>query len=59
MKHQKILNLLKEAIDSKFVTKNWNIVNYQSNANHNIENKVIYRTAASKSNLFITMMLAF
>ena len=33
MEHQKILNLLKEITDSKFVTRNWNIVNDQSNAN--------------------------
>ena len=26
MKHQKILNLLNEANDSKFVTRKWNIV---------------------------------
>ena len=28
MEHQKLLNLLTEASDSKFVTKKWNIVNY-------------------------------
>ena len=27
MEHQKILNLLNEANDSKFVTRKWNIVN--------------------------------
>ena len=27
MEHQKILNLLDEVNDSKFVTKKWNIVN--------------------------------
>ena len=32
MEHQKILNLLNEENDSKFVTKNWNIVNDNSNA---------------------------
>ena len=31
MEHQKILNLLNESIDSKFVTRRWNIVNYQLN----------------------------
>ena len=34
MKHQKILNLLNEANDSTFVTRNWNLVNGQSNANY-------------------------
>ena len=28
MEHQKILNSLNEASDSKFVTKKWNFVNY-------------------------------
>ena len=31
MEHQKILNLLNEANDSKFVTRKWNIANGQSN----------------------------
>ena len=31
MEHQKILNLLKEANDSKIVTRKGNIVNDQSN----------------------------
>ena len=30
MEHQKILNLLNEANDSKFVTRKWNIVNENS-----------------------------
>ena len=33
MKLQKILNSLNETNNSKFVTKDWNIVNGQSNAN--------------------------
>ena len=33
MEHQKMLNLLNEASDSKFLTKKWGIVNDQSNAN--------------------------
>ena len=36
MDHQKILNLLNEANDSEFVTRLWNIVNDQSNANYNV-----------------------
>ena len=34
MKHQKILNLMGEAKNSKFVTRKWNNVNDQSNANY-------------------------
>ena len=51
MEHQKRLNLLNEASDSTFVTKKWNIVNNESNANYDIENEIIYYTKVSKSNL--------
>ena len=51
MKHQKILNLLNEARDSKFVTRQWNIVNDQSNPNYNMGNEIIYNTEILKSNL--------
>ena len=40
MEHQKILNLLNEASDSKFVTRKWNIVNDHSNANYDVENEI-------------------
>ena len=42
MEHQKILNLLTEANDSKFVTGKWNIINDQSNANYDAGNEIIY-----------------
>ena len=42
MQHQKILNLLSEANDSKFKTRKWNIVNNNSNANHGVGNEIIY-----------------
>ena len=51
MEHQKILNLLNEASDSKFVTRKCNIVNEQSNANYDVGNEVIYNTEVLKSNL--------
>ena len=51
MEHQKILNLLNEASDSKFVTRKWNIVNDQSNANYDVGNEIIYNTEVLKSNL--------
>ena len=38
MEHQKILNLLNEARDSKFVTRKWNIVNDQSNGDYDAGN---------------------
>ena len=46
-----MLNLLNEANDSKFVTKKWNIVNDQSNANCYVGNEVIYNAEVLKSNL--------
>ena len=51
MEHQKRLNLLNETIGSKFVTRKWNIVNDQSNANYDVGNEIIYNTEVLKSNL--------
>ena len=51
MDHQKVLSLLNEADDSKFVTRKWNIVNNQSNGNYNVKNKIVYNTEVLKSNL--------
>ena len=51
MEHQKILNLLNDANDSKFVAGKWNIVNDQSNAKYEVGNEVIYNTEVLKSNL--------
>ena len=36
MEHQKILNLLNEASDSKFVTRKWNIVKDQWNTSYDV-----------------------
>ena len=44
MEYQKILNLLSEARDSKFVTRKWNFVNDQSNGNYDVWNEIIYNT---------------
>ena len=51
MEHQKILNSLNEANDSKFVTREWNIVNDQSNANYDTGNEIIYNTEVLKFNI--------
>ena len=51
MKHQKILNLLNEANDSKFVTRKWNIVNDKSHANYNTVNEITYNRQVLKSSL--------
>ena len=59
MEHQKKLNLLNEPRDSKFLTRKWNFVNDQSNANCDAENETICITKDLKSNLVITMVVTF
>ena len=51
MEHQKVLSLLNKQNDSKFVTRKWNIVNDQSNANYYVGNETIYNTDVLKSSL--------
>ena len=51
MERQEISNLLNKSSDSKFVTRNKNIVNDQINTNYNAENVIIYNTEVLKSNL--------
>ena len=45
------MNLLNEASDFKFVTRNGNIINNQLNANYSAGNKIIYSVEVFKSNL--------
>ena len=51
MEHQKLLNLLNETNDSKFVTRKWNIVNDNWKTKYNTTNEINYNTEISKSNL--------
>ena len=51
MEHQNIPNFLNEASDSKFVTRDWNTVNDQSNADYSVGNEIIYSTEVLKSDL--------
>ena len=51
MEHQKILNLLNKANDSKFVTRKRNIVNDNSKTNYDVGGETIYNTDVLKSNL--------
>ena len=51
MENQKILNLLNEAKEFKFVTKKCNIVNDDSKANYGVGNEVTYNAEVLKSNL--------
>ena len=50
MEHHKILNLLNEANDSKFVTRKWNTANDNSKADYSVRNEIIYNTKVLKSN---------
>ena len=51
MEHQKILNLLDETNDSKFVTRKWDIVNDNSKSNYDATNEITYNAEILKSNL--------
>ena len=44
MEHQKILNLLNETSNSKFVTRKQNIVNNNSKSNYDAANEITYNT---------------
>ena len=51
MEQQKILNLLNDANDSKFVTVKWNIVNDNWNSNYAAANEITFNTEILKPNL--------
>ena len=51
MENQKILNLLNDAKDSKFVRRKWSIVNDNAKANYGVGNEIIYNAKVLKSNL--------
>ena len=51
MEHRKILTLLNEASDFKFVTRKWNTDKDQSNANYDAGSEIIYKTEVLKPNL--------
>ena len=50
MAHQKVLNLLNEANDSKFAKRKWNIAIDNSKANYDVVNEITYNTEVLKSN---------
>ena len=51
MEHQTILQFLIEANNFKFVTRQWNNINDQSNVNYDERNEIIYNTEVLKSDL--------
>ena len=59
MEHQKTLNLLYDANDSKFVTRKLNILNDSSNSNYAAANEITYNTKILKLIFVIIAMLTF
>ena len=51
MERQKILDLLNEANNSKFVTRKWSIVNDNPKTNYDAANEITYNTEVLKSSL--------
>ena len=51
MEHQKILNLLTEANNSKLETRKRNVVNDNSESNYDVGNEINYNLEVLKSNL--------
>ena len=52
MQHQKNIKFNEWTIySSKFVTRKWNILNDQSNANYDVGNEIIYNAEVLKLNL--------
>ena len=51
MEHQKTLNLLNEASNSKSATKKWNTINDESNANYDAGTEIISYIEILRSNL--------
>ena len=45
MEHQKILHLLKDASNSKFVVRKWNNVNNNTRKNYDVGSEIIYDTS--------------
>ena len=57
MKQKKKLNLLNKSTDSKFVKKELNILNDQSNANYDVGNLITHNTEILNLIFVITTML--
>ena len=51
MEHKKILKLLNNKYDSKFLSRKWNIVNDNSRMNYDVGDEITYNTKVLKSNL--------
>ena len=56
MEHQKMLDLLVKESNSKFLTRNWNIVNDQSNANYDVRNDILSITQNYENEIFLVLL---
>ena len=52
MEHQKILNLINEATESKFLTWKWKNFSNNSKANYGAGNEITYNAGILKSSLY-------
>ena len=52
MQYQKILNLLNDANDSKFVTRKWKIVHDNSKTHYDAADEITWKTEVLKSSLY-------
>ena len=52
MQYQKILNLLNDANDSKFVTRKWKIVHDNSKTHYDAADEITCKTEVLKSSLY-------
>ena len=56
MEHQKMLDLLVKESNSKFLTRNWNIVNDQSNANYDVRNDILSITQNYENEIILALL---
>ena len=56
MEHQKMLDLLAKESNCKFLTRSWNIVNDQSNANYDVRNDMLSITQNYENVIFLALL---
>ena len=59
MEYQKIANLLDNASDqpSKYRTKNWIEINYESRGGYNVNSQTNFKTTMLKSSLYLYVLI--
>ena len=56
MEHQKMLDLLVKESNCKFLSRNCNIVNDQSNANYDVRNDILSITQNYENAIFLALL---